>query len=353
MVGEPEKKPRIVQDACAHEHTPDEAARNDAGQTIFPAQLSDDGVQRAYKLDLKLGFRCNNRCTFCVQGDKRDYVEDLTTAQAIERLEAARATCDGLLLTGGEISIRDDVPEIIRAAKSLGYTLIQVQTNGRRLAYMSYCEALVEAGATEFNPSLHGHIAPLHDGLVGAKGAYNQVIQGLRNLQKLNQKVLSQTVITRMNVMHLRDIANLLVHLGVWQVQFAFVHALGTAAKTWDTTVPRYRDVQRHLPLALDLVRAAGRSTVTEAVPFCFLKGREWAAVEPGLPDTTVYDGDVRIGDYARYRLEQGKAHGPPCDVCTWQRACEGPWHEYPDRFGWDEFIARTDPPPSRMQDKP
>ena len=301
---------------------------------------------RAYKLDLKLGFRCNNKCVFCVQGDKRDHVGDLTTAQAIERLVAARAHCDALLLTGGEITIRQDVPAIIAAARGLGYGTIQVQTNGRRLAYRSYVEALVAAGATEFNPSLHGHIAPLHDALVGAQGAFVQCVAGMRQLQLLRQKVLTQTVITRQNTPFLPQIARLLVSLGVWQVQFAFVHALGTAALTWDQTVPRYRDVRRYLPLALDIVRQAGVSVITEAVPFCCLDGRDWAAIEPRMAPTTVYDGDIAIGDYARYRLEAGKLHGPPCADCTWNQHCEGPWREYPERYGWDEFTPRTDAPP-------
>ncbi|MFZ4578820.1 MAG: radical SAM protein [Myxococcota bacterium] len=312
-----------------------------APEVLFP-RADPDGA-RAFKLDLKLGFRCNNKCQFCVQGDKRDHVRDLTTAEAIERLQQARATCDGVLLTGGEITIREDVPEIIRAAKSLGYQLIQVQTNGRRLAYPKYCEALVEAGATEFNPSLHGHTPELHDQLVGAAGAFRQCVQGMRNLQRLKQKVLSQTVITRSNVAYLLPTARLLVSLGVHQVQFAFVHALGSAEKNWDETVPRYPDVAKALGPALDFVRTAGRQTITEAVPFCFLHGREWAAIEPALPDTTVLDGDVTIGDYERYRREEGKRHGPPCQSCTWQLRCEGPWKEYPQKYGWDEFVPRMD----------
>lgn len=331
-------------------HAPSPRPQEPPSPTAAPSQVlfaAPEHPAGTYKLDLKLGFRCNNKCVFCVQGDKRDHVSDLTTAEAIDRLRTGRERCDGLLLTGGEISIREDVPEIIAAAKALGYTTIQVQTNGRRLAYRSYAQALVDAGATEFNPSLHGHVAALHDGLVGAKGAFVQCVAGIKNVVELGQRVLTQTVITRQNVTYLPQIARLLVSLKVHQVQFAFVHALGTAAETWDDTVPRYRDVQKYLPLALDLVRAARIQTITEAVPFCFLRGREWAAIEPRLPDTTVYDGDIEIGDYDRYRNEAGKAHGPPCQVCTWKEVCEGPWREYPERYGWDEFQPRSDPPPN------
>ena len=336
-----------IDSAAATSRTPSDTASGPFAEhgVLFPAATPAAGNRR-FKLDLKLGFRCNNKCMFCVQGDKRDHVADLTTAEAIGRLEQGRETCDSLLLTGGEVTIRDDVPAIVRAARGLGYALIQLQTNGRRLAYRSYCEELIAAGVSEFNPSLHGHVAPLHDGQVGARGAFNQCVRGMHNLQALGQRVLSQTVITRANVMYLLPIARLLCNLGVAQVQFAFVHALGSAEQNWAEVVPRYVDVARYLPEALDFVRSQRRQTMTEAVPFCLLRGREWAAAEPELPDTTVYDGNVTIGDYERYRKEAGKAHGPPCATCTWSGVCEGPWKEYPDRYGWAEFEPRTDPAP-------
>ncbi len=313
-------------------------------ETILHA-VADQALGATRKLDLKVGFRCNNHCTFCVQGDKRDHTADLTTDEVKERLEKARSQCDRLVLTGGEATIRDDIPEIAKHARSLGYHTIQLQTNGRRLAYRNYCETLIAAGVNRFNPSIHGHIASLHDKLTGSRGAFDQAIRGIQNLVALRQIVLTQTVIVRDNVPHLPEIAQLLVQLGVVQVQFAFVHAIGTAAATWDETVPRYRDVAPQVAIAVDRVRAARRTAVTEAIPFCFLHGRETAACELRTPSTMVYDGQITIGDYGKYRFEEGKIRGPVCETCTWNVRCEGPWREYPARFGWEEFVARTDPP--------
>ena len=307
--------------------------------------VSADTTQPLGKLDLKVGFRCNNHCTFCVQGDKRDHVGDLTTAEVKDRLAQARCTCDRVVLTGGEATIRDDIPEIAAHAKSLGYHTIQLQTNGRRMAYGSYCDTLIAAGVNRFNPSIHGHNASLHDKLTGTRGAFDQCIRGIQNLVARKQIVLTQTVIVRDNVEHLPAIAEMLVRLGVMQVQFAFVHAIGTAAETWEQTVPRYRDVAPQVAKAVAIVRAANRSALTEAIPFCFLHGMETAACELRTPSTLVYDGEITIGDYGKYRIEEGKAHGTVCEHCTWNARCEGPWREYPGHFGWDEFTARSDPP--------
>ena len=111
---------------------------------------------RRPRLDLKVGFRCNNRCTFCVQGDKRLTVGDRTTEELKAILRDRREGASGVVFTGGEPTVRDDLCDLVSHAHELGYRPIQVQTNGRRLAYMPFVRALLAAGTTEVSPALHG-----------------------------------------------------------------------------------------------------------------------------------------------------------------------------------------------------
>ena len=108
------------------------------------------------RLDLKVGFNCNNRCLFCVQGDKRDHVDDRTPEDIRSILEEHASTMSGVVFTGGEPTLRDDLVEHVRWAKELGFQRIQVQTNGRRVSYLPYMRALVEAGMSEISPALRG-----------------------------------------------------------------------------------------------------------------------------------------------------------------------------------------------------
>ena len=73
------------------------------------------------RVDVKLGFSCNNRCLFCVQGDKRHRVGDLKTAEIRERLKDARQHADNVVFTGGEVTLRRDLVELVAFAKSLGF----------------------------------------------------------------------------------------------------------------------------------------------------------------------------------------------------------------------------------------
>lgn len=294
-------------------------------------------------MDLKLGFSCNNRCRFCVQGDKRHRLADLDTAELRRRLADAREHADSIVFTGGEVTLRKDLVELVSHARELGFRTVQIQTNGRMFAYRKNCAELVAAGANEFSPALHGHTAELHDYLTRAQGSFVQTSRGIRNLKELGQPVITNSVLTRSNYRHLPALARLLLHLDVDQFQFAFVHPLGTAEQGFHSVVPRLALVARYVAEGLDLGIRAGRVVMTEAIPPCFLPGRERYIAERVMPETRVYDATNVVESYKTYRLTEGKAKGPRCPECAWNPQCEGPWREYPDHYGWDEFVPVTD----------
>ncbi len=292
------------------------------------------------RADLKVGFACNNRCVFCAQGDKRSDCPTLPLAELVRRLELVPDRPRGLVLTGGEPTAHKALLPLVRAARALGFDPIQIQTNGRMLAYRRVVDQLLAAGAREFSPSLHGSTAALHEGLTRAPGSFAETVQGIGHAVAVGATVVTNSVITRSNVDDLPALVALLAALGVRQAQLAFVHPVGTAAVEFDTVVPRLPTVVAPLRAAREVARAASLRLFTEAVPYCFLRGMEELAVEDHIPETTVIDLDGRVGDHSAWREAEGKAHGPPCAGCARRATCEGPWREYPARFGWDEFAA-------------
>ncbi len=295
------------------------------------------------RLDLKLTFQCNNRCVFCVQGDKRSYEPDRDHARAREEIAAHREGCDGIVFTGGEVTLRPDLPELVAHARALGYRHVQVQSNGRRMSYAPYLDALCDAGMTEFAPAIHGATSATHDALTRARGSFVQTVRAVEHARRRGVRVVLNSVVVRQNVGELVSMVRLFARLGVAQSQFAFVHALGTAEQNFDEVVPRYRDLEAPLREALLLGERVGMRMMTEAVPFCFLRGLERFAAEHVMPATAILDGDRNIASYADYRWNEGKARGPACAACGFFGRCEGPWREYPERFGWEEFVPRAD----------
>lgn len=295
------------------------------------------------RIDIKTGWNCNNRCLFCVQGNKRAVYGNKDTAEVKKLLEEGIRDADSIVFTGGEVTIRPDLMEIVSYARELGYKSIQIQTNGRMLAYKKVCSDLISAGATEFSPALHGHSSDLHDYLVHAPGAFKQTVRAIANLKELGALVITNSVICRANYRHLPELAALLTSLGADQFQFAFVHPLGTAAELFTSIVPRMSLIEPFVHKGLDIGLNAGRSVMTEAIPYCFMKGYEPYIGERVVPHTKIMEGHVTIQDYTVHRLTEGKAKGPRCAECAFCGMCEGPWHEYSDKYGWEEFVPRMD----------
>ncbi len=297
------------------------------------------------RLDLKSGFSCNNRCTFCVQGDKREHIPDRTTDELRALLEARAGTVSGVVFTGGEVTLRSDLVELVRYARGLGYRSIQIQTNGRRLSYRPYVRALREAGATEIAAALHGSGPAIHDALTRARGSFLQTSKGLRNSALEGLTVISNSVVVQDNLRDLPRLVALLCDLGVHQLQLAYVHPEGTAKSLFSHVVPRFSEAMPFVKAALDVARRRGVLAHTEAIPYCLMQGYEEHVVEDLIPDTCVVDAPMTIEDYTDWRWTEGKAKGPDCARCTWAARCEGPWREYPDGYGWAELVPRTDPP--------
>jgi MoaA/NifB/PqqE/SkfB family radical SAM enzyme len=245
-----------------------------------------------------------------------------------------------VVFTGGEPTLHPQILEMVARARQLGYRSIQIQTNGRMFSYQQFCSDAVAAGVTEVSPALHGHRADLHDHLTTVAGSFEQTVSGIRNLNKLGVLLVTNTVITRSNFRHLPEIAELLVSLGVDQYQLAYVHPVGSAGpeRNFASVVPRFELLEPYLKRGLDVGIREGRVVMTEAVPYCFMEGYEQYIGERIMPSTKIFDAEGVIDEYRDYRLDEGKAQGPPCEECGVRQQCEGPWREYPERYGWSEF---------------
>ena len=97
---------------------------------------------------LEVTSRCNLRCRYCFAdgggGEPDPSQEELKAA-----IRDIAKTCGGplLQLSGGEPTLRDDLPELVRYAREAGCSYTQVNTNGIRLARdPDYARRLKEAG---------------------------------------------------------------------------------------------------------------------------------------------------------------------------------------------------------------
>lgn len=291
------------------------------------------------RVDIKTGFMCNNNCMFCAQAHKK-HLGNKTTEEIKKDLKESRKRCDGVVLTGGEPTIRRDFLELVSYAKKLGYSLIQIQTNGRRFSSLEFCKKTIEAGANEFSPALHGYCSEQHDFLTRTPESFAQTVRGIQNLKKLGQQVITNTVVVKSNYRDLEKMAKLLVRLKVDQFQFAFVHPVGNAMKYYDSVVPTMSLAAPHIHKGLQIGINAKVECMAEAMPYCMMQGYENYISERFIPETEIKEFSMVIEDYKKSRVKEGKTKFPQCKKCKYDKICEGPWREYPEKMGDEEFKA-------------
>jgi len=276
-----------------------------------------------------------------VAAEKRVFPDKTTQEIKRELQEAYDNGSKDIVFSGGECTLRKDIFEIVSFAKDLGFLNIQIQTNGRTFSSMGFCKKIFLAGMSEFSPALHGPNPEVHDFLTQRSGSFRQTVLGIHNIKKLSKgrvRILTNTVISKANYRFLPNIASLLIGLGVNQYQFAFVHALGNASKFFDEIVPRKSDVIPYIKEGLDLGIKKGLRVMAEAIPLCLMKGYVRCVSEFYMPSTEVREKGEVIERFEEVRIRNGKTKFPKCLQCKYDGICEGPWKEYPQYYGDEEF---------------
>ena len=98
---------------------------------------------------LEVTSRCNLRCRFCFADGGENGCCDPSPEEMKAAIRDIAEKCGRplLQLSGGEPTLRDDLPELVRYAKEVGCAYVQLNTNGIRLAEEpAYAARLAEAG---------------------------------------------------------------------------------------------------------------------------------------------------------------------------------------------------------------
>ncbi len=167
-----------------------------------------------YRMDLAITYRCNNDCAHCYNARERDFPE-LTTAawkQILDKLW--NLGVPHVVFTGGEATLRNDLPELIAHAESNGQ-ITGLNTNARRLADEKYVSQLVEAGLDHVQITVESCEADIHDEMMRAKGAFKQTIKGLKNALNSPLYVMTNTTMLRTNVDTIPNTLDFLANIGV------------------------------------------------------------------------------------------------------------------------------------------
>ena len=127
-------------------------------------------------------------------------------------------------LTGGEPTLRPDLPEIVRAARGAGVA-VTVATNAYGLT-PEKAAGLVEAGVDTFHVSLDAGVAAFHDEVRGVPGAFDATVAAMRHLRERHPQVRRKlsAVVQRRSIGSLAALVPLCAELGVRELYLLLVN---------------------------------------------------------------------------------------------------------------------------------
>jgi MoaA/NifB/PqqE/SkfB family radical SAM enzyme/SAM-dependent methyltransferase len=283
---------------------------------------------------VKVGYRCNHKCTFCHAEERRD-VEAPRAEVAGRIARAAHLGHSMVVFSGGEATLRPELIEWARSTAAFGMD-VGLITNGTLLE-RALVESLLQARLRYVQLSLHGGTADVHDEIVGAP-TFHRVLRSLQLLSGRGLDLWVNCVVTRRNVAELRGVVDAVRALPDVALKFSFVEPRGGAAARFEELVPRVAAAAAAVSEALDaaLARTPSARVAHDFFPSCLLPGYEsrrgdlraqgfWTMAEVGEPDL--------------YPVDAGSLEKPPvCRLCALRGRCPGLFAAYHARYGAGEL---------------
>ncbi|MEM9068200.1 MAG: radical SAM protein, partial [Myxococcota bacterium] len=229
--------------------------------------------------------------------------------------------------TGGEITLEKKLFQYLDYARTHGgFDHIRLQTNGRLLANRDYAKRLVDGGVDEFFVSLHGPDPETQDTISQREGSFDEAWQGLQNLKDLGVVIMTNTVLTTLNVDTLTQIVERVHPLEPARMEFWNYLPMEDYADERQLLVPMHR-LGPAMRSALGRAKELGIRCAVKYVPRCLL-GEHGDCIDNTQPDVVIVEEFYDV--YPKF-------------ACLWEAKCEhaeaclGLTHPYISKFGWEE----------------
>ena len=193
----------------------------------------------------ELTYRCPLQCPYCSNPlDFARQEKELTTEQWIEVFRQARAMGSVQLgFSGGEPLTRKDLPELIRAARDLGF-YTNLITSGIGLTE-SKLDAFSEAGLDHIQISFQASDEVLNAALAGNKKAFQQKLAMARAVKARDYPMVLNFVLHRHNIDQLDKIIELCIELEADDVELATCQFYGWAFLNREGLLPTREQIAR------------------------------------------------------------------------------------------------------------
>lgn len=220
---------------------------------LLVSSMSLDGV-----------WHCNQKCIHCyAAGQPLAEVKELSTEEWKQIIDTCRDACiPQLTFTGGEPTLRKDLPELIDYAS---WFVTRLNTNGILLS-PEYCKLLKEASLDSVQITFYSDNESIHNTLVGSNH-YADTVSGIENAIRAGLNVSVNTPLCSLN----KDYVNCL----------RFLHSKGIIYVTCSGLITTGNALKSDSE-ALQLSESEIKDVLLDAAKYCFENGMEINFTSPG-----------------------------------------------------------------------
>ena len=188
---------------------PSDALRYGRESKKLPSHLLQFSKDKKPVVVWNMTRRCNLKCVHCyAQAKDIEFENELSTEEGKALIDnLANFGSPVILFSGGEPTLRKDLPELAAYAREKGMRAV-ISTNGT-LINRDLAIRLKDVGLSYVGVSLDG-IRETNDRFRGVKGAFDAALIGLHNCQEAGIKVGLRFTINKQNVMDIPAIFDLL-----------------------------------------------------------------------------------------------------------------------------------------------
>jgi His-Xaa-Ser system radical SAM maturase HxsC len=254
--------------------------------------------------------RCNSNCVMCSQPPTlRD--DNSIVEEHLRLIELIREPPSTLGITGGEPTLLGHglTTILARLAQRFPDTLICMLTNGRLYAYEDMVRELAGVRHANFLSAipLYADVAPEHDYIVQAKGAFDQTLKGLYNAAKYGLQVEIRVVLHRQTVPRLVPLMEFIYRNlpFVSHVALMGLENMGYVKKNWELLWVDPVDYSDVLEKAVKHLFYRRMAVSVYNLPLCILPRPLWRFARKS------------ISDFKNIYL-------PECDGCEVRPYCAG-----------------------------
>jgi MoaA/NifB/PqqE/SkfB family radical SAM enzyme len=238
-----------------------------------------DNMRAPHRMDLMVSamtrdgnWHCNQNCLHCYAAHQPQAEEkELSTDEWKQIIDKCRKVCiPQVTFTGGEPTMREDLPELINHAK---WFVTRLNTNGIKLT-KEYCKQLFDASLDSLQITFYSHDEKIHNELVGAP-MYSKTLDGIKNALEAGLNLSINTPLCTRNKDYTETL-KFLHELGVTYVTCSGLITTGNAA------LPESENLQ--------LSKEEITTILRDAVDYAYANEMEISFTSPGWIDEEFFE---------------------------------------------------------------